>query len=689
MKRQHLGLRLVPKAAVIAALAAVIMAPLHAADAVAASSEGAPLRYGADWYRSFAPRTALDMVRQTPGFSLDEGEARRGLSGAVGNVLVDGRRPSAKEQTLEEILQRIPAAQVQSIEILRGAQTAGDASGQAVLLNVIRTPFTGQGVGSMGFEYAQQHRPMPNGWMAWTGRVHAIDYAVGASTYSLRRELPGTRELTDASGNSTGTRRDTSPRDFGEYTVNGEAAFELGGGRLRMTGQAHYERYHEDSVIDTYDTADEFAGSTLNPYTESRRSAEVGGHFDHAFGDWNLSSVLLLTRGRFASDVTSTSSDAIGSAVYRYAQQLERDRGESILRGTLARDLGSSQRLELGVEGALNTLDAVLLATQDFGGGTVPVDVPNSNVLIEERRAEAFVNHSWRIDERWSLDWRLAGEFSRLEFSGDSNQVVGLAYAKPSVQLTRSFGKSNQWRARVFRDVGQLDFNDFVSSLSLSDERVEGGNPDLEPQTSWNAELAADLRPGADFALTLAVFHRWVSDTADFVPVGPPAELVDGPGNIGDGRIYGLHVTARAPLKIVRGASITFDGTRQESRVTDPLTGEARGISEFQDWQLTAGFRQDLPRLAWGLNYTQKSVSSSYLLEEIDRARASPSLDGFLELALARGMRLRFSAVSLLGQPELRDRLFYEPDRRGGFDHAEIGERDPGTWYQLSISGSF
>ncbi len=150
-----------------------------------------------------------------------------------------------------------------------------------------------------------------------------------------------------------------------------------------------------------------------------------------------------------------------------------------------------------------------------------------------------------------------------------------------------------------------------------------------------------------------------MSDTADFVPVGPPDELVDAPGNIGDGRIYGLRVTARAPLKMLRGATLTFDGTRQESRVTDPLTGETRGISEFQDWQLAAGFRQDLPRLAWGFNYTQKSVSSSYLLEEIDRARASPSLDGFFELALARGMRLRFSVVSLLGQPEMRDRLFY------------------------------
>jgi hypothetical protein len=34
----------------------------------------------------------------------------------------------------------------------------------------------------------------------------------------------------------------------------------------------------------------------------------------------------------------------------------------------------------------------------------------------------------------------------------------------------------------------------------------------------------------------------------------------------------------------------------------------------------------------------------------------SPSLDAFVELPLGRGVRLRLAAVSLLGQPELRDR---------------------------------
>src|SRR5262245_20725301 len=63
--------------------------------------------YAAAFYAQFAPRTALDMVRQTPGFVLQTGDGeRRGFSGAVGNVLIDGERLSAKSQSLEGVLGR-------------------------------------------------------------------------------------------------------------------------------------------------------------------------------------------------------------------------------------------------------------------------------------------------------------------------------------------------------------------------------------------------------------------------------------------------------------------------------------------------------------------------------------------------------------------------------------------------------
>src|SRR4029079_620122 len=118
-----------------------------------AAAANSRLSYDAAYYAQFSPRTALDMVNQTPGFALVEGAERRGFSGAVGNVQIDGQRPIAKSQTLADILQRIPAAQVLRIELLRGGETAGDASGQAVVANVVRTPSAGQGAFSLGAEY--------------------------------------------------------------------------------------------------------------------------------------------------------------------------------------------------------------------------------------------------------------------------------------------------------------------------------------------------------------------------------------------------------------------------------------------------------------------------------------------------------------------------------------------------------
>ncbi len=88
-----------------------------------------------DFFNQYTPRTALDMVERVPGFSIDGGEDRRGFTGAQGNVLIDGEAPAAKAQEIEAILARIPASDVERIELVRGA-SAGSA--QALRVNVVR-----------------------------------------------------------------------------------------------------------------------------------------------------------------------------------------------------------------------------------------------------------------------------------------------------------------------------------------------------------------------------------------------------------------------------------------------------------------------------------------------------------------------------------------------------------------------
>src|SRR5690606_20988221 len=102
---------------------------------------------------------------------------------------------------------------------------------------------------------------------------------------------------------------------------------------------------------------------------------------------------------------------------------------------------------------------------------------------------------------RWSLEAGASVEFSNLTQSGDADRETDLEYWKPSLQLTRSLGESNQLRFRIYRDVGQLDFEDFVSAADITSSVIIAGNPGLRPETSWRAEAAGDWRFGEDGAL--------------------------------------------------------------------------------------------------------------------------------------------------------------------------------------------
>src|SRR5436190_22631585 len=82
------------------------------APATAQPATQAVTSYPPEFFAATQPTTALDMVQRLPGFSFDAGDDVRGFGGAAGNVLIDGARPASKEDKLDDILKRIPAAQV-------------------------------------------------------------------------------------------------------------------------------------------------------------------------------------------------------------------------------------------------------------------------------------------------------------------------------------------------------------------------------------------------------------------------------------------------------------------------------------------------------------------------------------------------------------------------------------------------
>ena len=127
-----------PPACLLACVA--MLATSSPALAQDARDRGTPAQsYAQDFFTAFNPVTAEDMVRRVPGFTIDNGEDRRGFGGTAGNVLINGERPSSKTPLADQ-LARISARDVLRIDIYSGSSDRGDANGQTLIADVRLRP---------------------------------------------------------------------------------------------------------------------------------------------------------------------------------------------------------------------------------------------------------------------------------------------------------------------------------------------------------------------------------------------------------------------------------------------------------------------------------------------------------------------------------------------------------------------
>ena len=118
-------------------IVAVLTATSVAADQNSAAAEQPVVTYPAKFFDRYRPNTAFDMVKQLPGFQLDDGDDRRGFGGSAGNLLINDRYLSAKQDKPSLMLLRIPADQVERIELIRGQVRDINLQGAAIVANLV------------------------------------------------------------------------------------------------------------------------------------------------------------------------------------------------------------------------------------------------------------------------------------------------------------------------------------------------------------------------------------------------------------------------------------------------------------------------------------------------------------------------------------------------------------------------
>ncbi len=647
-------------------------------------------------FARFAPKNALDMMNQVPGFSIVEQDQGRGLGQANSNVLINGQRVASKSETIFDILRRITAARVERIELVDGA-TLGIPGLSGQVANVIAT---GGEIGGR-FEYRTVWRPSfakPSygaGEVSLSGSTSRLEWSA-AYSHGIGRGGAGGGEgttITDADGNVIET-RETLIQFVGEYPkLSGRLKWD-GPGSMVANFNAFYSRTY------THESNDEWrhpvGGADLFRDFENDDDGyayEIGGDMDFALGPGRLKLIGLERYDRFSGPATSRLiySDGRPSTGIRFDQT--RQSGERIGRGEYRWNMLGGD-WEFDAEAAFNRYSAVSsLDVLQPDGTFTPTPFPGATGGVTEDRYETILTHNRTLAKGLTLQLGGGGEYSKLVQTGQGGLTREFWRPKGSLTLGWTAMTGLDLSFKLARTVGQLSFGDFLASVDLAGENGNAGNARLVPEQAWEAEFEVKKNLRDWGSATLRLYARHIEDYIDIIPVDGGLEST---GNIvGGAKLYGASLNATINLDPLgwKGARITGTGTYEDTSLSDPLTGVDRPFSyhEYTSGEVT--LRYDIPASDWavggGIDW---GINKPYVrLSEIGRDYEGPVYTfAFIENKDVFGLTMNLNVFNLTGGQTIFDRTVWTGLRdRSPIEFIERRRNNVSTIFRFTVKGSF
>ncbi|MCH8072121.1 MAG: TonB-dependent receptor [Proteobacteria bacterium] len=582
------------------------------------SPDGAVVTYEASFFEVYTVVSAADMLRWVPGGAAllpdnqrrGRGPDKRGFGSGGDQILINGKRITGKSNDISSAMERIQASIVARIEVIRGTTAGLDVRSEGTLINIVLAEDASGGSGSWqahsGF-YGES--PEYDGLVSYSNTAGKLNYLISAELgpYNRGGHQDRFEEFFTPETNTLFEQRDIERPELEQQLIlntSGNWAFDNGDVLNLNARFADKEKEETETTIVSI-VGDPDTEVLLNVSLEDGLDWEIGGDLENRIGSNGILKTRLIYTNKTndESEFVSLSSTIPGNVPAESLVLSDSLATESIIRTSYSWPLTGNQNLELGLEGAKNTLDKKVRLFEVLADGSLePVDVFNSDSDIEENRYEFFSTHFWQLREDIALESALNFEYSKIEQSGvDVDNARSFTYIKPRFDLRWDLSESMQLRSSLERTISQLDFGDFVASFDNEDDQVDAGNPDLEPEKAWEWKLSVERRLADDAGVLEAqVYYNDIEDHIDKIAA---TEIISAPGNIGDATHYGVTLKGSwrlAPIGL-EGAVIDVTYNWQDSETTDPFTGEKREMRFKPHNRYSVRFRHDIA--AWKVNY--------------------------------------------------------------------------------------
>lgn len=629
--------------------------------------------------------TVGEVIRKLPGIAVNDHGAdgdlaarARGMSRDAVQFLVNGERPTASARYALTQVGRMPAGELERIEILRGGSAEFGGAAPVTVNLVMRRPVA-RATSSLKLASGQRgSEPNAQATFSRGGGEDGFSWLLPVTVN--RHGMPVDQALTRWSALG-GPNREIERGDYSlnEFILSPRLGWKRGGDGLTL-----WPSYYRNDGRRATDMTRSDGAARADREDSGIRILRLRAEGELRAGETKFSGRAAVMQGRRFADRDRLARDDLGATTaWEEAERREDREFSAALRAD--RPLGA-HLFSAGIDFAHHRRDDRQSFTGSVAGATAFVGA--------ERQWSIWLQDEWPLSAQLTATLGLRGEHMSIAANREDRRHGAIDPA-----LALRWEPAAGWVARTAL-AGAIRFPK-LDELSAVASRAASANTPLEPDRGGNPALRperiANLEAGLERHLAGGVLgaNLYVRSTQDFVERRSQLEgtrWVERPYNEGDARHWGLELTAKLagdklPM-LPKGGGMRAQLTLPRGEVDDARLGRRRAPRELPRYTFLLGLEGSLPawQSTWGFQWQRNGrVRSAVPGELTSAARGRDLLDAHIVRRLDADFNLRLALQNILGADTRRSANAWSAADAWQLDTREAGAR---TW-MIALEGKW
>ncbi|MBA3662994.1 MAG: TonB-dependent receptor [Bacteroidetes bacterium] len=485
------------------------------------------LVYNAEKDVSSQGGVATDILKKVPMVSVNADGSVELQGNSNIRFLINGKPSTIFGNNITDVLQTIPASQIQSIEVITSPGAKYDAEGTGGIINIILKKVTIKGI---------------NGSVSLTGGTRlqngSFNLAVRRGKFGINTFLSGNGQIPSETINSM-NRVSTDPltgnsssllqngtSDFTRLGYQGGVSFDWSPSEKdNLNGGISYNYFGNNTQGTTYRESISRDGSGLVLSDVNNKVIAVNDINTKAY-DWNLNYKRKLKKEGQELDLLYTSS--LSNNYSYYEQQQKYISSDSVYSGSYGKNPGSDMQTNLSLNYTHPVNEKFIFET---GAKTVLYQVnSNANVFLLNPQNDSYafntsqsnsVNYSRNVYAAYmsstfklkyfDLKAGVRDEYTETnaKFLNAATNIPVYNTIVPSGVVSHAFKNNHTLKLSYSYRIQRPDYRDLNPFVNASDPKnLSTGNPALKPETTHNIELGYSKFFNKGININVNTFYR-------------------------------------------------------------------------------------------------------------------------------------------------------------------------------------